>query len=73
MALTMSQYRLGRGVGDYMCVIDYDCGWLVCNVYGSGALPYVVMYLDGQLNITAFRIISSEFSLYDLEPDFINS
>jgi hypothetical protein len=51
---------------------DGDYGWLVCNVYGSGTLPYVVMHLDGQLNITTFWIISSEFSLYDMEPDFIN-
>ena len=56
MALSVSQYRLGRGVSD-LCDCDdliVIIGGLMCNVCGSGALSCVIMRLDGQLITTIF-------------------
>ena len=71
-ALNVSQYRLGRGRVIMLWCVNWNRGWLVCNVCGSVAFSYVLMHLDGQLNIANIgNDISRGFSLCDLNQTLI--
>ena len=56
--------------GEWLCGMWIEIVGDKCNVCGSVAFSYVLMRLDGQVNITIFRMILSEFSWYDFEPNF---